>query len=48
LAGLKEIELVENALQKLINPLQSSPQAKSKLSAGSLSESYFKNLKNAN
>ncbi|MBD3749452.1 MAG: hypothetical protein IE931_08145 [Sphingobacteriales bacterium] len=46
--SLKEIDLVENALQKLIKPLQSLPQAKNKMAAGSLSESYFQNLKNAN
>ena len=46
--SFEEIELIENALQKLIKPLQSLPQAKSRSAKSNLGESYLKNLKNAN
>jgi len=46
--SFEEIELLEYTLQKLIKPLQNLPQAKSKTTKSNLSESYLKNLKNAN
>ena len=45
--SFEEIELLENALQKLIKPLQNLPQAKSRTVKSNLGESYLKNLKNA-
>lgn len=46
--SIKEIELIENALQKMIKPIQNLPQAQSKTPKGSLGEAYLKNLKSAN
>jgi hypothetical protein len=44
----KEINLIENALQKLMIIAPFLPNAQENSSSGSLGKSYFKNLKNAN